>query len=127
MNTTATNPPTWKKDVGIRATNDSALYYHIQRKGSSLPLECMNRSTEVIPPIRNTGMLLTEKGIPHSVEPVITGEQKQHQSRGKEVLHDGMSYTGVLLVAALDRLQEDPLEKSNGDRSGEESHNVYRM
>lgn len=70
---------------------------------------------------------LAEKGIPHSVEPVITGEQKLHQSRGKEVLHDGMSYTGVLLVAALDRLQEDPLEKSNGDRSGEESHNVYRM
>ena len=70
---------------------------------------------------------LAEKGIPHSVEPVITGEQKQHQSRGNEVLHDGMSYTGVLLVAALDRLQEDPLEKSNGDRSGEESHTVYRM
>ena len=70
MNTTATNPPTWKKDVGIRATNDSALYYHIQRKGSSLPLECMNRSTEVIPPIRNTGILLTLQTYSHAVNVV---------------------------------------------------------
>lgn len=77
MNTTATNPPTWKKDVGIRATNDSALYYHIQRKGSSLPLECMNRSTEVIPPIRNTGILLTllRRGFPTPSNQCLPGSR----------------------------------------------------